>query len=76
MPGRSGSGSHQSQLQGMTWRVLTAGLAQSQPSQLEVEEQGSWRCGSLRVRQSSSSSTRPARETGALERGFIFLLAL
>ena len=30
----------------------------------------------LTVRQSSSSSTRPARETGALGRGFIFLLAL
>ena len=30
----------------------------------------------LRVRQSSSSSTRPDRETGALGRGFIFLLAL
>ena len=30
----------------------------------------------LRVRQSSSSSARPARETEALGRGFIFLLAL
>ena len=39
--GRSGSGSHQSELQGMTWRVLITGLAQSQPSQLEVREQGS-----------------------------------
>ena len=27
----------------MTWTVLTAGLAQSQPSQLDVEGQGSWR---------------------------------